>query len=79
MNKKGLLHGLMMLVCCLVPMLALVLFLPQIKSISPSFNWSWLLMLMCPLMHILMMKGMHGKGESCHSSGKEAKGAKGEE
>jgi len=71
MNKKGLLHGLLMLACCLIPMLALFAFLPQIKSNTAGFNWSWLFFLACPLMHILMMRGMHGKGENCHSGKKE--------
>lgn len=75
MNKKGLLHSLLMMACCLIPMLALVAFLPQIKSATSGYNWSWLFFLVCPLMHILMMKGMHGKGESCHGSEKEVKQA----
>lgn len=66
----------MMMVCCLVPMLALVAFWPQIRGAAPGFNCSWLFLLACPLMHILMMKGMHGKGESCHGRAKEAKHAK---
>lgn len=79
MNKKGFLHGLLMMVCCLVPMLALLLFLPQIKGATSGFNWSWAFLLLCPLMHIFMMKGMHGKGDSCHGNEKEAKETKGEE
>jgi len=73
MKKKGFLAGLLMMACCIVPLLALAAFLPQIKSTASAsgFNWSWLIMLACPLMHILMMKGMMGHGESCH--GKENK------
>lgn len=75
MKKKGLSHGLLMLVCCLVPMVALVAFLPQIRNSTSGFNWSWLIFLLCPLMHIFMMKGMHGDEKSCHDNEKEDKGA----
>jgi len=77
MNKKGLLHGLLMLACCLIPVLAVVAFLPQLKSSASGFNWTWLLFLACPLMHIFMMRGMHAKGESCHEHKKEALETKG--
>lgn len=75
MKKKGFLSGLLMMACCIVPMLALVAFLPQIKSAASGsgFNWSWLFLLACPLMHIFMMKGMHGNGESCHGKENEKK------
>lgn len=73
MKQKGFLHGLLMMACCIVPMLALVVFLPQIKGAASGFNWSWLFILACPLMHIFMMKGMHEKGESCHGKENENK------
>lgn len=74
MNKKGFLHSILMMACCLIPMLAVFAFLPQIKSTAAGFNWSWLFLLACPLMHIFMMRGMHGgKEESCHGGSKEAK------
>lgn len=76
MKKKGLLHDLLMMACCIVPMLVVVAFLPQIKSTASGLNWSWLFLLLCPLMHIFMMKGMHGKGDSCHGNEKEAKQTK---
>ncbi len=75
MNKKGFLHGLLMMACCIVPMLLLVAFLPQLKTPAANsasgFNWIWLIILLCPLMHIFMMKAMHGKGESCHDRKEE--------
>ncbi len=71
MRKKGIIHGLLMMACCIVPMLALLAFLPQIKNAASGFNWSWLMLLLCPLMHIFMMKGMLGKKESCHGKDHE--------
>lgn len=76
MKKKGLLHGLLMMACCIVPMLALAAFLPQIKGAASGFKWSWLFFLACPLMHIFMMKGLLGSGKSCHGNENENKQAK---
>lgn len=72
MKKKGFLHGLLMMACCIVPMLALVAFLPQIKNTASGFNWSWLFLLACPLMHVFMMKGMMGD-KGCHGQENEKK------
>lgn len=76
MKKKGLLHSLIMTLCCLIPMLALLAIFPQVKNKVSGFNWSWLMFLLCPLMHILLMKGLMGDG-SCH--GKEKVNKQGEE
>lgn len=65
MKKKGLLYGLLMAICCIAPMLAIVAFLPQIESAASGVNWYWLFLLLCPLMHIFMMKGMMGD-KGCH-------------
>lgn len=68
MNSK---HGLIMLLCCLVP-LALV-FAVSVLGIPLGSLGTFALVLMCPLMHILMMRGMgHKHGDqsqaSCHSA-----------
>lgn len=72
MKNKGFLHGLLMMACCIVPMVAIVLFLPQIRNSVAGLNSSWLFILICPLMHIIMMKFMMG-GKSCHGEEPEAK------
>ena len=46
-------HGWLMIICCLV-MFVGIFFLHDADGAS----WSWLLILLCPLMHIFMMKGM---------------------
>lgn len=57
-------HGILMLLCCLGPLVLLALFssfnlqLPGIKNILTI-----LLVLACPLGHILMMKFMHNGHE----------------
>lgn len=56
-------HGLMMVLCCLVPLLLLygaVYFF----GLSKSYLY-WFAILLCPLMHFWMMKDMHkhGKGQ----------------
>lgn len=68
MNHKK--HGLLMMLCCLAPILALMLFAPQLKNLSGgALNLSWLILLACPLMHIGMMFFMRDKGGSCHGHG----------
>ncbi|NLI93294.1 MAG: DUF2933 domain-containing protein [Peptococcaceae bacterium] len=74
MKKKGL-HGLLMMACCIVPMIAVLAFLPQIRSTASGLNWTWLFILLCPLMHIFMMKGMMGE-KSCHGEESESKQVK---
>ncbi len=50
-------HGLMMLVCCIAP-LALVFALVYFFGLSKSYLY-WLVFLLCPITHFLMMKNMH--------------------
>lgn len=60
MNKgRGLWHGILMLICCLVPMLLLVTFFTRGTGAAGG-GFGWLFLLLCPLMHIFMMKGMMG-------------------
>lgn len=51
-HKMGIKHGVMMALCCLLPLL-IIMILPLIgfKNIS----WSWIIFILCPLMHIGMM------------------------
>lgn len=56
-TKQGSKHILIMVLCCLAPMLLVVLlFTVGIGGILP-----FLVILMCPLMHFILMRGMHGK------------------
>lgn len=67
-EKKGLSkHALIMLLCCLIPILILAILW------AVGVPWSYLIwgvVLLCPLLHILMMWGMgkgHKKGDSGHA------------
>lgn len=45
-------HGLMMALCCALPFLVIMM-LPVIGF--GNISWSWVIFLLCPLMHIGMM------------------------
>ena len=47
-----------MALTCLVPIAAL--FLLPAAGINIDTNWWYLMVLICPVMHLLMMSGMHG-------------------
>ena len=67
-EKKGIMkHGLMMMLCCLIP-IVLIAGLPLFGIKATSL--SGLIFLLCPLMHIGMMFMMakSGKGGSCHGN-----------
>ncbi|MFZ5968420.1 MAG: DUF2933 domain-containing protein [Bacillota bacterium] len=68
-HKGFLKHGLMMMLCCLLPIL-LIAGLPLFGIKGGSL--SSLIFLLCPLMHVGMMFMMKksGKGGSCHGSDK---------
>lgn len=51
-KKMGLKHGLLMILCCLIP-IALIGLLPLLGV--KGLSWSWLFFLLCPIMHIGMM------------------------
>lgn len=67
-------HMLLMLLCCLVPIVLMIgLRYLNLKGIAlPKFSYS-LIFLLCPLMHIFMMKGMMGHGGGCHGNSEEDK------
>lgn len=72
-------HGLIMALCCLIPLAAI--FLVSVLGISLSSLGTVALVLLCPLLHILMMRGMGGhshgsQGEpSCHDTKAETAAA----
>ncbi|MHB1420308.1 MAG: DUF2933 domain-containing protein [Bacillota bacterium] len=71
-QKKG--HGLWMLVGCLIPIAAILVYSYLSKGGSFNFRgqgYASLLFLLCPLMMLFMMRGMHGHGGSgadCHDN-----------
>lgn len=80
MNK----HALLMLVCCLVPLAIVGVVLASGASLGGLLPFA--IMLLCPLMHILLMRGMghnhaghqqaplsqDSPASSCHDSGRSA-------
>ncbi|MEK7326740.1 MAG: hypothetical protein AAB217_15965 [Chloroflexota bacterium] len=62
MNKK---HVLIMLACCLIPLVALAaIFVFKIPANSVVFFG---ILLLCPALHLLMMKNMMGHDHAGHS------------
>lgn len=62
-NKREKKHGLLMILCCLLPIIifGVLAFLPS-KNVQLQKFLSFGVFLLCPLLHIFMMKGM-----ACHS------------
>lgn len=72
-------HGLMMIICCLAPLMILFV---ALKFFNVNKNYiAWIILLLCPLMHFFMMKDMHKEhktDDSTHNrdhnhDGKESK------
>lgn len=51
-------HMLLMILCCAIP-LALIFVLPRL-NVSIGGLGFFLIVLLCPLMHFLLMRGVHG-------------------
>lgn len=58
MNRKSMLW--IMLLVCIVP-IAVVVMLPVFNVKLGNSLW-WIIILLCPITHIIMMGGMHGHG-----------------
>lgn len=56
MNSKT---GKIIMICVLI--FLAIIFLPKLFPNLSGNNFAWLIFLLCPLMHIFMMKGMHNK------------------
>ncbi len=61
-------HGLMMIICCLVP-LALLFAAVKYFGLSRSYLFLFILLL-CPVMHYFIMKDMHKKSSEKKEDGK---------
>jgi glycine/serine hydroxymethyltransferase len=55
-------HTLIMLACCLIPMTVFSLYF--VSNLQANTVLFFVMALLCPLSHLLMMKFMHGSGES---------------
>lgn len=67
-NHKGKGHGILMLLCCLIPIL-IVFLLPRLGfELGPIGRLApYAMFLICPIMHIAMMKTMFKSNkEDCH-------------
>ncbi len=52
-------HGLMMIICCALPLILLIGAV-YVFGLSNRYLF-WFILLLCPLMHYFMMKDMHKK------------------
>ena len=51
-------HALLMILCCAIPIVGILL----LSSLGILGSWGYIaLILICPLGHVLMMRGMHSK------------------
>jgi hypothetical protein len=65
-------HMLIMLLCCLVPLA--IVFAVTTLGVPLGNIATFALVLMCPLMHLFMMKGMMGHGAQDQGACHDAKG-----
>lgn len=61
-------HSIMMMVCCVMPLVLLIIAI-NFFGLSKSYLY-WLIILLCPIMHFFMMKGMHKKHSIKEGNGK---------
>lgn len=61
-------HALLMVVCCAVPLMLIAAV--GVLRIDVGGLGSWAILLLCPLLHLVLMRGMHsqGTGQSCHTT-----------
>ena len=71
-QQSGNKHMLIMVLCCLVPLA--ILFTVTILGVPLGNIATFALVLMCPLMHLFMMKGMRGHGDQNQGACHDAKG-----
>ena len=65
MNKhcgKNKLHAIIMILCCAIPLVMLaVMYFTKTQALQSSSVWSLVIILICPLSHLLLMGLMMGK------------------
>lgn len=66
-DHAGFRHLGMMLICCLVPLAAAFI----LKQLGYSGIASYLILFLCPIMHLFMMKGMFTNQDKPQSDGKQ--------
>jgi hypothetical protein len=53
-------HALVMILCCAIPIVGIL----ALSSLGILGSWGYIaLILICPLGHVLMMRGMHSKSD----------------
>lgn len=75
MKAHGKKHGLLMLLCCLIPVMIVAL-LPRLGfNLGPLAKLApFAVFLICPLMHVgMMFFMMKGKKGSCHDGGQDSR------
>ena len=65
-------HVLLMALCCAIP-LGLIFALPYLRVSLSSGGWLLLVLLLCPLVHLLMMRRHRGHGHG-HNHDRGQKG-----
>ena len=59
-------HALVMILCCAIPIVGIL----ALSSLGVLGSWGYIaLILICPLGHVLMMRGMHSKSDETMVSG----------
>lgn len=64
-------HLLLMAICCLAPVILAIGFISLYKG--SSNYWVWLIILLCPFLHILMIRGHKQESYKCPECGFEYK------
>lgn len=62
-------HLLLMVVCCGVPIILIYIYFYFFKDNGIGDKWIWIIFLLCPVMHIWMMKGHTGSDHSVGHKG----------
>ncbi len=64
-------HLLLMIICCLIPVVLVTILVPLFKESTDYLIW--LIVLLCPLSHLLIMRGC-APGDTCEKEKKKKSG-----